>query len=147
VENADIRTLAAANYNECWRLLELPERSEDDDVELLTSAFASRRLWREVGGTEQAIVAEWMVSRALSATGHGALAVTFARRAVSASQDPSSADWLVASCVEGLARAQFAAGDVSEARASRARAAVLVAAIVDPEDRDIIAEQLAQLDD
>jgi hypothetical protein len=136
------RAEAVRLYNACWALLEMPARTPDDDATLLTDAFASRHHWREVGSLEQWTISDWMVARAAAATGHGVLAVAFARRAVDAARSPGAADWLVASSAEGLARAYAAAGDAAHRDEWCARAADLVAAITDEESRELIDSQL-----
>jgi hypothetical protein len=145
MENLDHRALAAASFNACWELLETNDRSADDDVALLTNAFTSRYHWNQIGIAQNCIIADWMVSRAAAATGYGTLSVNFALRAVEASKDPSSADWMVASCAEGLARAYDAVGEIELRNEWCQHAERLVAAISDDEDRSIIAEQLADL--
>jgi peptidyl-tRNA hydrolase len=144
VDSSAHRDFAIAQYNECWRLLELPARSRDDDAALLGSAFTSRHHWIVVGGAEQLAIADWMVSRAAAAAGYGDLSVDYAARALEESE--GLADWLRASAAEGMARACAAAGDAEGLTTWRERARVLVSEIADEEDRAVIAEQLASLD-
>jgi hypothetical protein len=139
------RSEAARLYNACWMLLELPERTGEDDADLLTAAFASRHHWREVGSLEQWIIADWMVSRAAATIGDGWLAVHFAARAHEATGSPGTADWLVASTAEGLARAHLANGDAEAGATWRTTAERLAAQIEDEESRDIIVGQVASL--
>ncbi len=136
------RQAAAALYNRCWELLDAPT---DDDaiVELLTCAFASRRLWRQAGGPDEWVMSDWMVSRAAAASDCGALAVLFARRAHDGLTD-SAPDWLRASAAEGLARAYRSSGPADEYDRWSAIAEGLVALIADERDRAVIAGQLAQ---
>ncbi len=143
----DHRSEAARLYNACWTLLEQTARTDDDDVTLLTNAFASRAHWREAGGPEQWTISDWMVARAASATGYPQLAITFALRAHRAASEPGAADWLVASTAEGLARAYAAAGDRARRDEWCEIAARLVAAIEDDDDRAIIAGQLLTVRD
>jgi len=51
-------------------------------------------------------------------------------------------DWDVPGALEGLARAQAVAGDRAAAEATRARALQAVQAIADPEDRQLIEQDL-----
>jgi hypothetical protein len=138
------RPLAAASYNECWILVENPSRTPNEDVALLTNAFASRYHWSKLDNPQSMIIADWMVSRAAAATGYGQLSVDFAQRAVDAATEQFP-DWLVASCAEGLARAYRALGESATEQEWTQRAQKLVAAIADVEDRELIASQLAQL--
>ena len=141
----DHRTIAVERYNHCWDLLERDERSQDEDVELLTAAFTSRYHWSFAGGPEQWTISDWMVSRAAADIGEGSLALTFALRASSAAQEFDAPDWLVASVAEGVARAYGALGDDRARDEWLVNAERLVAAIADDEDRDLIASQLASV--
>jgi len=86
-----------------------------------------------------------MISRAAAAIGEGRIAVRFAARADAAGDGADLPDWLRASTAEGLARAYAAVGDHAARDAWCATARRLVEAIVDVEDRDLIASQLASV--
>lgn len=141
----DDKTLASQLFNRCWELLEQDERSEDDDVELLTSAFTSRFHWLQAGGEEQAIISDWMVARAAGATGAPDTALRFALRAYEAARATDSPDWLVASGAEGVARAYAFAGNAAEFNNWAALAGRLIEVIVDPENKSLIESQLADI--
>lgn len=138
------REVAVATYQRCWELLDQPVRSPSEEVELLTSAFASRFHWSHAGGLQESIIADWMVSRAAAATGQGPLAVRFALCADGAAQGADVPDWLLASTAEGVARA-YGAEDPERRDRWIATAETLVAAIADDADRDLIARQLASV--
>jgi hypothetical protein len=97
--------MAAAAFNRCWELLETPGRSNDQDRELLTAAFASRYHWASIGDAEQLITSDWIVSRAAAAVGEAELSVTYATLANDAAEGAAVTDWSLASTAEGLARA------------------------------------------
>jgi hypothetical protein len=141
VDDEDHRRIAVASYNRCWELLE-GERSDDDDRELLMLAFVSRYHWTLVGGEEQAVIGDWMISRAAAAIGDGALSLNFAQHALDVAQDSDVPDWLLASVHEGLARAYAANGDARARDEWYAAAAKLVDQIDDDEWRSLIADQL-----
>jgi hypothetical protein len=145
VESLDERATAARLYNRCWELLETEPRTSDEDAELLTCAFASRHHWLIAGGPEQWTTSDWMVSRAAGAIGVHGLALWFADRANDAARAEGTADWLVASTAEGLARAHFQAGHSDQGARWEAQASRLVAVIVDEEERALIAGQLASV--
>ena len=137
------RAVAADTFNACWTLLER-ERSDAEDLELLELAFASRHHWRAVGASQQIVVADWMVARCFSALDEGVLALRFATAALEAAPDDAPA-WLRASLLEGLARAHAANGDQAARDAAVKRAATVLGEETDPEDRDLIADQLASV--
>ena len=144
---ADInhRPIAVQTFNACWEILEKEGASVEDYRELLTLAFTSRWHWSVVGGLDQWITSDWMVSRAASLYGDHLLARDFIDRAWNALSEESP-DWLRASVAEGHARAALLAGDDTLFATWRATARELVAAIAEDEDRAVIADQLAEID-
>jgi len=145
VAQLDDREIASQLFNRCWELLE-KARDPDDDVELLTAAFASRYHWLGVGDLDTRIISDWMVARAAAALGDGELSVRYAKRAHAAAQENSVPDWLSASCAEGVARAYATTGDVAEFNNWSALAERLISAIADSDDRSLIASQFADIE-
>ncbi len=143
VDEKSHHQVAARTFNHCWDLLERPDRTRDEDAELLATAFASRYHWSFAGEDEQRIVGDWMISRAAADVGEPHLALTYARRAYDAAQDAEVEDWLLASVAEGLTRAYAASGDAASRDQWRATTEELIAEIKDSECRDLIAGQLA----
>lgn len=145
MDDAAHREVAIAAFQRCWELLEEPYRDEEGDAELLGAAFASRYHWGLVGGPEQWITGDWMISRVFAALGEGGLAVRFAARADAGGDGAEVPDWLRASTAEGLARAYAVAGDGDARDAWIATATRRVGLIADDEDRELIAGQLASV--
>jgi hypothetical protein len=142
VDLEDHRRTAAETFNGCWELLENTSRTDENNRELLTLAFASRYHWSRVGAEEQMIMGDWMVSRAAAAIGEAHLAVRFAQRAYDRAQDADVPDWLGASVCEGLARAHAANGDLALRNQWYEAAEDLVERIEDHESKALIADQL-----
>jgi hypothetical protein len=145
MDDAAHRKLGVTTFNRCWTLLELPERTRDEDGELLTLAFTSKYHWSFVAGLKETIISNWMIARAAAAIGEGHLALTFARIAEAAAQGPDVEDWLVASTAEGVARAYAASGDLASRDEWFEKSEELTASIKDRESRELIASQLASV--
>jgi hypothetical protein len=138
------RELAVRSFNASWTLLERA-RTDDEDLELLEVAFASRHHWRAAGGgPQQLAIADWMVSRCFAELGHGELALRFAASALR-SEPADAPAWLRASLLEGLARAHAACGDGIQRDDAVAAARDALDAEEDPEERAVIEEQLASV--
>ena len=142
-EEIDHRALGIASYQRCWELLDRAKLTSTDEVELLTEAFTARHHWLLAGGAQEWIISDWMVARAAAAAGDGPLSVRFATRADAAAHEAQFDDWLAASTAEGVARAYAAMGDAQSRDLWVEKAARLVEAIADDEDRALIADQLA----
>jgi hypothetical protein len=138
------RALAVRLFNRTWELLDA-ERDEAGDREVLATAMASRLHWQDIGTDENLAAGDWLVAHVASRLGHADLALDFAAAAherVSTSRDQLPA-WLVASTLEGLARAHAVAGHDEERDAFAADARRVLEAVEDDEDREIVENQLA----
>jgi hypothetical protein len=144
MDDAAHRRLGIETYNLCWELLE-SDRTPEMDLELLRTAFASRYHWSYVGKAPQAIMGDWMISRAAAAMGEGHLSLRYALLAHNAALTNEVEDWLLASTAEGVARAYSALGDGDQRDEWVTNGEVLIAQIVDDESRELITDQLASV--
>lgn len=138
-ERATIRRLAIAAYNRAFELI--VEGGESTLLEGLELAATSLNLWRQVGTDQNVSIGLWLHSRALGKTGAQALAIEAATEAVRLARLDGT-DWLIASGLEGLARATRGS---SVYETNRGLAAAAIEAIADPQDRKLIASQFADL--
>ena len=140
-----IRSEAVKAFNRTWELIELPDRSPADDDEMLEAAFASRRLWDEIGGEEQRAVADWQIAHVASLLGYAELALARSDRALRRALRNGWTDWRLASCYEGMARAHDTAGNGAQRDHWAALAREVLDGLEDEEDRAIISSQLASI--
>ena len=75
------------------------------------------------------------------------MALKYATRALATAEAEGWDDWRRASMLEGMARAHAAVGDAAGRAAFVDQARAAVEAIADPEDRELIASQLATVPD
>ena len=141
------RQLGKDLYNLTWSLIEATDRSPDQDDAMLFATHASAYHWSKSGGTlANAARSHWQIARVYSTLGRGEPAVWHATRCLELAEAAVKAgvadDWDVPGALEGLARAQAVAGDRAAAEATRARALQAVQAIADPEDRQLIEQDL-----
>lgn len=139
------RAFAVAAFNGAWDLIDKPDRTADDDRQMLTLAFASRWHWGEVGSAENKVIADWQVAHVASLIGQASLALTFAQLSYDASRSDDVPDWMRASGAEGLARAYACAGDRSAYERYASEARDLCAHLAEEEDRELILGQLASI--
>lgn len=137
------RKFAVECFNGAWDLIDKPDRTPDDDAEMLQRVFASRWHWGFVGGVEQTATGDWQIAHVASLLGYGWMAQQYAQRAFDACEREGWTDWRRASMLEGMARAAAAAGDGDAHVKYYALATEAIAAIPDEEDRALIASQLA----
>ncbi|NJD26742.1 MAG: MerR family transcriptional regulator [Chloroflexi bacterium] len=142
------RALGKALYNQVWTLLESANRTPEQVDEMLYACHASAYHWSKGGGTvANRARSEWQIARVYSTLGRGEPALWHARRCLELAEGAVAAgvadDWDVPAALEGLARAQAVAGDHAAAAITRARARDSLAGIGDPEDRELIEQDLA----
>ncbi len=149
LDPATRRALAAGLFNHCWELMAIADRTPAQDDELVHAAHASRYHWGEIGGAARLARGEWMCSRVYSVLGRSEPALHHARRCLALVEaggpDTGLEDWDMAAALEAMARASLVAGDLPAAREHRGRAVAALAAVADPEDREPIERDLADL--
>lgn len=137
-------------FNHVWSLLEMEERSAEQDDDMLHAAHASRWHWSQTGVpdlNQRLAVGEWQCSRVYAVLGRGEPSLHHARRCVELVEGGGMEDWVAASAYEAMARAWRTAGDRAAFEEWRARAHAAMAQISDPEDREVIENDLATLAD
>ena len=139
------RRFAVDLFNRSWDLLEMPDRSADDDAEMMAAAFGSAWHWQQVGTAENIALGDHQISKVASHLGQPALALHYARRALEAIEIGHFGDWQVAAAYEGMARACAAAGDAAGRDYWVQRCTIALGAVPDAADRSVVAEQLLNL--
>jgi hypothetical protein len=139
------RRFAIDLFNRSWDLLEMEERTADDDAEMLAAAFGSAWHWQQVGTAENVAIGDHQISKVASHVGQPALALHYARRALEAIEIGHFGDWQVAAAYEGMARACAAAGDIAGRDYWVQRCTIALGAVPDAADRSVVAQQLLNL--
>lgn len=142
------RRLAVFLFNRSWDLMLSDGRTQADDDELVHLVHASAYHWRRFGGTTANLArAENQCARVYGALGRGEPALHHALRCLELVEGGGDGleDWDLASALEVVARAHKALGDLSKAKEVAVRSAAAIERIADKEDRDWIAQQLAEL--
>ena len=143
----DHRKLGADLFNHVWTLLRLPQRTPEQDDEMIHAAHASRHHWAAVGTAANVARGEWQVSRVYAELGRAEPALYHAGRCLAyCGQNPNELeDWDLPYAYEALARAYLAGGNVDQSREHAARARELAERVADDEDRELLASDLATL--
>jgi DNA-binding transcriptional MerR regulator len=142
LDAAGHRQLAADLFNHVWTLLEMGDRTPEQDDEMLHAAHASRYHWGVVGTVENRGRGEWQCSRVYATLGRAEPALWHARRYLALCEEHGIGDWDLAFAHEAIARALAVAGDHERARKEVARARELAADISEDEDRDLLLSDL-----
>ncbi len=139
------RYFAMAGNNRAWELAAQIARSAAEDREMLDAAHASAFHWNAVGTELNRMRAAYLVAEVHALLGFGASALALADEALTWFRDVDSPDWERAFLHTIHAHAAAAAGDAAAHADSYAAAVEALAAIADPEDRNIVEQTFLQV--
>ena len=141
----DHRRLAVDLFNCVWTLLEKPERTREDDDEMVHAAHASRFHWGKAGTSAHRARGEWQCSRVYAVLRRSEPALHHARRCLELCEAnrQEMEDWDMPFAYEALARAHAVAGNRRESSEYVTRARELGERIADEEDRQLLLNDLA----
>lgn len=145
LDTAARRQLAVDLFNHVWTLLETPDRTVDQDDEMVHAAHASRYHWGEVGEVAHRARGEWQCARVYSVLGRPEPAAHHARRCLELCQANGLGDWDLAAAWEAVARASLVAGDEAGVQRALDEGRTALAAVTDAEDRRIIETDLEEI--
>jgi DNA-binding transcriptional MerR regulator len=147
VDAATHRRLAVDLFNRSWQLLETEARTPAQDDELIHVVHASCYHWLEVGTPANHARGENQCAHVYAALGRPEAALHHANRALELVREGGDGfeDWDLATALEVLARAHLAAGNHSEGEHFARLARAELEAIADPDDREVIESQIAEL--
>jgi hypothetical protein len=139
------RTFAPQAFNHTWTLLDLEERTREQDEEMLAATFAQRYHWYRVGDPRNRAIADWQVSRVAVVLGYADLAEWFGERSLAVCEEHDLDPFVRGFAHEAIARAAAEVDDVETFSEHLEQAKALLADIEDPEDRDTLAADLTEM--
>lgn len=139
------RKFAVDLFNHTWDLIESEHRSEDDDLEMLSSAIASLHHWRQVGEAKNLSVSDWQVSRVFALLDHPNAARRFGRRSLRLAEEHSLGPFYEGYGHEALARAAAVAGDEAERDVHLAKARRLATQVDKAGEAEILVKDLEDI--
>ena len=139
------RAMAVELYNRTWSLLDEPNRSAEQDREMLGSAFGSMYHWSLVGDEKNFAISDWQVARVLATVGQTDLAQQFADQALRRAVDGNLGPFLIGCGHEVLARVAAAKGDDDARQNHLARADDILSIIEDEDEREVLRSDLDSL--
>ena len=142
----DERRLAAQLFNGVWELLERPQRSRAEDDAMLHAAHASRHHWGVVGEPVNWARGEWQISRVYAVLRRAEPALHHARRYLALVTEHELEPFDLGYAHEAHARAFMVAGRPADQAHHVAQARAASDKITDAEERELLVQDLAQLD-
>lgn len=134
-------------FNRAWDRLERTDRSPEDDRAMLADALGSWALWREVNDPRRHAVSDWQVSRVFAVLGDPVWAGRYAAAGLERCETHRLGPFLEGYAWEAEARAAHLAGDPARRDAAIAAARAAADRVEDPDERQLIIDDLAELED
>ena len=141
----DQRELAVALVTAVRDLLELDDRTVDEDERMLHMVHAARYHWGQVGDPVNLVRGEWECSRVYAVLGRAEPCLYHARRVLGLCQRHGVGGFDLGYAYEALARAYAVAGDVAAARSYTEQALGAADDVAEGENRSQLFADLATI--
>jgi hypothetical protein len=132
------RRLGSAANNRGWTLTEQLTRTPEEDQEMLNAAHASVHLWRTIGNHNNVALGNLLLGQVHALLGNAVYAMKYANLAYDYFTSKDSDPWEVAIAHAVLANATHCAGMTALHESHYKTAEELVAALSDPDEKDIL---------
>lgn len=139
------REIAVKCFNSTWDLIDKKDRTEEEVLQMIHMAHASRYHWGEIGTPVNFTRGEWQISRVYALAGMGESALYHAKHALKFCVDHNIGDFDLAFAYESLARAYSILGLQTEKEVEIARAKEAAEQIAKKEDKDYFLSELASI--
>ncbi|MBI3763345.1 MAG: hypothetical protein HY260_15980 [Chloroflexi bacterium] len=139
------RRLAIDLFNHVWTLLDKPDRTREENDDMIHAAHASRHHWSIVGAAVNLARGEWQVSRVYSVLKMPEPALYHARRCLDICLESHIGDFDLAFGYEALARASAIAGKTSDVEKYIALAKQAGENITEQDDKELLFSDLKSI--
>ena len=139
------RTMGPMAFNRAWELLDRSQLDAGEEEEMLAATFAQRYHWYEVGSARHHAIADWQVSRVAAVLGYADLARRFGERSLAVAIDNGLDPFVTGFAHEAIARAAADVDDIATFTEHLDLARSMLDRIEDPEEREILEADLAEM--
>ncbi|MCF7801927.1 MAG: hypothetical protein K9N34_07905 [Candidatus Marinimicrobia bacterium] len=110
------KALGITLFNQTWDLIEKPDRTPDEEADMIHMAHASAFHWRQVGTELNFARSEWQISHVYGILERGEPAIYHAARCLKLCQENQIGDFDLAYAYEAVARAHWLLGSTKDAQ-------------------------------
>ncbi len=139
------RTFAPRAFNSTWEYLDAAQLTREQEEEMLASTFAQKWHWSAVGDVRNRAIADWQVSRVLAVVGYAELSRRFGERSLELAIEHDLDPFVKGFAHEAIARAAADVDDIETFTKHVAAARALATEIEDPDNREVLEADLAQM--
>ncbi|MGN7176112.1 hypothetical protein [Paenibacillus sp. FSL R5-0490] len=145
MEKDEHRKLAISLFNKVWDLMENPDRTEEENLEMIHMVHTSRYHWGIVGHPVNLSRGEWQISRVYTVLNRAEPALFHAKRNLEICLSNKIGDFDLAFAYEALARAYKIAGDEENVQQYKKLAFEAAEEIAKEEDKKVVLNDLATI--
>jgi len=139
------RAMAPLAFNHTWSLLDRNGLNREQEEEMLSSAFAQRYHWYQVGEPRNRAIADWQISRVAAVLGYAELAFRFGQRSLEICVEHGLDAFVTGFAHEAIARAAAEVDDLETFTEHLGLARSMLTAVDDQEDRVTLEADLAEM--
>jgi hypothetical protein len=138
------RYFAATCYNQAWELINKPDRTPEEDEQMLRLSLASHYHWtqRDDYSATSKSIGHWQTSRIYALLGQGEAARRYGQLCLQASQAPGVEPFFLGYAYEALARAEAILGDREKMQGFLQEARRQAELVSDADDRKVLLDDL-----
>ena len=132
-------------FNGTWDLIDKPDRTHQDDVNMIHMAHASRYHWGQIGTALEFSRGEWQISRVYSLLNMGESALFHAKEALRLCLDNGIGDFDLAFGYEAMARAYSVLGNQKDEATYITKAREAAKAVAKEDDRKYVESEISTI--
>lgn len=132
-------------FNATWDLIDKPDRTDEDNVNMIHLAHASRYHWGQIGTALEFSRGEWQISRVYALLGMGESALFHAKEALKLCLDNGIRDFDLAFCYEAMARAYSTLGNHKDKATFIEKAREAATAIAEQGNRQYVESEISTI--
>ncbi|MCC3648719.1 hypothetical protein JGK52_18820 [Cytobacillus oceanisediminis] len=145
MEKDEHKKTAISLFNKVWDLMENPDRTEDENLEMIHMVHTSRYHWGIAGQPVNLSRGEWQISRVYTVLNRAEPALFHAKRNLEICLSNKIGDFDLAFAYEALARAYQIAGDEENVQKYKKLAYESAEDIAKKEDKKVVLNDLASI--
>lgn len=139
------KKLAIDNFNKTWDLIDLNNRTKEQDIEMIHTAHASLFHWMQIGTPLNFARGEWQVSRVYNLLGMGESALLHGHKSLDLCLANNIEDFDLAFGYETVARAYKNLGDTDNQKLYYNKALAASENIAKKDDKDYTLSEIKDL--
>ena len=132
-------------FNATWDLIDKPDRTAEDNVNMIHMAHASRYHWGQIGTAVEFTRGEWQISRVYALLQMGESALFHAKEALRLCLDNHIGDFDLAFAYEAMARTYSVLGNDDEKAIFIEKAKEATKAITEEGNRQHVESQISTI--